>query len=71
MDSSIFEGISDVTEIIEKSNFLYFAGEDKSYDKIRMILNKVQLAFPQASLKAYEDNQEITLKKALKILSNK
>ena len=69
MDSSIFQGISDVTEIIEKSNFLYFAGEDKSYDKIRMILNKVQLAFPQASLKAYEDNQEITLKKALKICS--
>ncbi|HEY5511053.1 MAG TPA: MlaD family protein [Prolixibacteraceae bacterium] len=69
MDSPIFQGIRNVTELIEKSNFLYFAGEDKSYDKIRTLLNKVQLSFPQASLKAYEDNQEISLKKALKICS--
>jgi phospholipid/cholesterol/gamma-HCH transport system substrate-binding protein len=69
LDSSIFQGINNVTEIIEKSTFLYFAGQDKSFDKIRVILNKVQLSFPQASLKAYEDNQEISLKKALKICS--
>lgn len=69
MDSSIFQGISSVTEKIEKTNFLYFAGEDKSFEKIRTILNKVQLSFPQASLKAYEDNREISLKKALKICS--
>ncbi|MEI7422773.1 MAG: MlaD family protein [Prolixibacteraceae bacterium] len=69
MDSPIFQGISNVTENIEKSKFLYFAGQDKSYEKVRMILNKVQLSFPQASLKAYEDNHEITLTKALKICS--
>lgn len=69
MDSPIFQGISNVSENIEKSKFLYFAGQDKSYEKVRMILNKVQLSFPQASLKAYEDNKEITLTKALKICS--
>lgn len=69
LESSIFQGIGNVTEILEKSKFLYFAGEDKSYDKIRNILNKVQLSFPQASLKAYQNNEEISLKKALKICS--
>jgi hypothetical protein len=53
----------------EGSRFLYFAGTDKSYDKIRMILNNVQLSFPQASLKAFQGKEEISLKKALKICS--
>jgi phospholipid/cholesterol/gamma-HCH transport system substrate-binding protein len=69
LESSIFQGIKDLEEMQDGSNFLYFAGEDKSYDKIRMILNKVQLSFPQASLKAYENKQEISLKKAIKICS--
>jgi phospholipid/cholesterol/gamma-HCH transport system substrate-binding protein len=69
LESSVFQGLSNVKEISEKSRYLYFAGEDKSYDKVRMILNKVQLSFPQASLKAYQDNEEISLKKALKICS--
>jgi phospholipid/cholesterol/gamma-HCH transport system substrate-binding protein len=68
-ESSIFQGITDVTEEQSGSNFLYFAGKEKSYDKVRIILNKVQLSFPQASLKAYEDNEEISVKKALKICS--
>ncbi len=69
LESSIFQGINNLEEVQDGSNFLYFAGEDKSYDKIRMILNKVQLSFPQASLKAYENKQEISLKKAIKICS--
>ncbi len=69
LDSPIFQGVSKIVETVEKSKFLYFAGEDKSYNKIREILNKVQLSFPQASLKAYENNEEISLKKALKICS--
>jgi phospholipid/cholesterol/gamma-HCH transport system substrate-binding protein len=67
IESPIFQGIVNITQIEEKSNFLYFAGEDKSYEKIRIILNKVQLSFPQASLKAYFNKEEISLKKALKI----
>jgi phospholipid/cholesterol/gamma-HCH transport system substrate-binding protein len=69
LESSVFQGLSDVKEISEKSRYLYFAGEDKSYDKVRIILNKVQLSFPQASLKAYQNNEEISMKKALKICS--
>jgi phospholipid/cholesterol/gamma-HCH transport system substrate-binding protein len=69
LESPIFQGLSDIKEISEKSRYLYFAGEDKSYEKVRTILNKVQLSFPQASLKAYQDNEEISLKKALKICS--
>ena len=68
-ESSIFQGIANITEVKNGSSYLYFAGEEKSYDKIRMILNKVQLSFPQASLKAYQNNEEISLKKALKICS--
>lgn len=69
-ESPIFKGLNNVTEKIEKSKFFYFAGEDKSYDKIRMLLNRVQLSFPQASLKAYQNKDEISLKKALKICLN-
>ncbi len=69
LESSIFQEISNVTEVVDGSKYLYFAGEDKSYDKVRMILDKVQLSFPQASLKAYENKEEISLKKALKICS--
>ncbi len=69
MESPIFQGIKNIEEVVRDSKFLYFAGGDKSYDKVRMILNKVQLSFPQASLKAYEDNLEISLTKALKICS--
>ncbi len=69
LESSIFQGIKNIEELKERSKFLYFAGEDKSYDKIRIILNKVQLSFPQATLKAYQNKEEISLKKALKICS--
>lgn len=69
LESSIFQGIKNIEELKERSKFLYFAGEDKSYDKIRIILNKVQLSFPQATLKAYRNKEEISLKKALKICS--
>ncbi|MCX6221518.1 MAG: MlaD family protein [Bacteroidia bacterium] len=69
LESSIFQGIKNVKELKEGSKFLYFAGEDKSYDKVRIVLNKVQLSFPQATLKAYQNNEEISLKKALKICS--
>ena len=68
-ESSIFQWIKNIEELKERSKFLYFAGEDKSYDKIRIILNKVQLSFPQATLKAFQNKQEISLKKALKICS--
>jgi phospholipid/cholesterol/gamma-HCH transport system substrate-binding protein len=69
LESAIFQGIKDISEVVDGSKYLYFAGEDQSYDKVRMILNKVQLSFPQASLKAYENKEEISLKKALKICS--
>lgn len=69
LNSPIFQGVSNISEKIEKSKYLYFAGEDKSYDKVRIILNKVQLSFPQASLKAYQNEEEISVKKALKICS--
>ena len=68
-ESAVFKGINNLTEVQDKLDFLYFAGEDKSYDKIRTILNKVQLSFPQASLKAYQNKEEISLNKALKICS--
>lgn len=69
MNSPIFQGIKKVEEVVDGQKYLYFAGTEKSYDKVRIILNNVQLSFPQASLKAYENKEEISLKKALKICS--
>jgi phospholipid/cholesterol/gamma-HCH transport system substrate-binding protein len=69
LESSIFQGINNLKEVQEGSKYYYFAGEDKAYEKIRVVLNKVQLSFPQATLKAYENKQEISLKKAIKICS--
>ncbi len=37
--------------------------------KIRMILDKMQSAFPEASLKAFINGEKISLKKALKTIS--
>lgn len=68
-ESPMFQGIKNISEVKQGGRFSYFAGEDKSYDKIRIILNNVQLSFPQASLKAYQNKKEVSLKKALKICS--
>ncbi|MCE1200323.1 MAG: MlaD family protein [Marinilabiliales bacterium] len=69
IDSPVFQDIRNISEVKDRSGFSYFAGEDKSYEKIRIILNNVQLSFPQASLKAFQEGKEISLKKALKICS--
>jgi phospholipid/cholesterol/gamma-HCH transport system substrate-binding protein len=68
-DSPLFKGISNIEELKYNHRYDYFAGKETSYDKIIVILNKVQSAFPEASLKAFRKGKEISLKKALKTIS--
>jgi len=68
--SPLFKGIEEVSEIKSGNKFNYLTPPEQSYDKIRMILNKVQSAFPEAFLKSYKNGKEISLKNALKSLKN-
>lgn len=64
--STVFQGISNIEEIRKGNSYYYYTGQERDYEEIRVILNNVQLAFPQATLKAFRNGNEISLKKALK-----
>ncbi len=64
--SPIFKGIEEVFEIKSGSKYYYYTAQESSYDKVRMILNNVQSAFPEAFLMSYKNGKKISLKKALK-----
>ena len=70
LTSPVFKGIDQVFE--SKSGHLYYysTAEEFSYPKVRIILNKVQGAFPEALLKCYKKGKEISLRKALKMNKN-
>jgi phospholipid/cholesterol/gamma-HCH transport system substrate-binding protein len=68
-DSPLLKGISNVNEVKSGTRYYYFTGHETSYNKIREILHKTQSAFPEASLKAFRNEKEISLKKALKTIS--
>jgi phospholipid/cholesterol/gamma-HCH transport system substrate-binding protein len=67
--SPLFQEIKEVEEIKSGNKYQYYTGSENDYEKIRMILNNVQLSFPQASLKAFQKGNEISVKKALKSAS--
>ena len=67
LTSPIFKGVDEVFEIKSGKQYNYFTAEESSYDKIRMILNKVQGAFPEALLKCYKNGNEVSLKNGLKM----
>jgi len=66
--SSLFKGIDGVTEIKEGRKYVYVTPSESSYDKVRIILNNTQSAFPEAFLKSYKNGHEISLKNALKTI---
>jgi len=67
--SSLFKGLSQVEEVKTGKFFNYFTGQETSLEKVRVILHKAQSAFPEATLKAFQNGKEISLKKAVKSLS--
>ena len=67
LTSPVFKGLDEVFEKKSGKNFDYFTAKEFSYDKVRMILNKVQGAFPEAILKCYKNGKEISLKNGLKM----
>jgi phospholipid/cholesterol/gamma-HCH transport system substrate-binding protein len=69
MDSPLLMGLRDVEEQLYRNRYNYFTGHETSYDKIRLILDNVQSAFPEASLWAFRNGEKISLKKALKSIS--
>jgi len=66
LTSPIFKGLDEVFEKKSGSKYYYCTAPEPSYDKVRMVLNKIQSAFPEAFLKAYKKGKEISLKNALK-----
>ena len=70
LTSPIFKGLEEVYETKSGSNYCYSTGPENSYNKVIMILNKVQGAFPEAFLKCYKNGKEISLKKVLKTSKN-
>lgn len=65
--SPVFKGIGEVLETKSGGYFYYSTPEESSYVKVRIILNKVQDAFPEAVLKCYKNGKEISLKNGLKM----
>lgn len=66
LTSPLFKEVGEVSEIKSGNKYYYVTPLESSYEKIIMVLNKVQSAFPEAILKSYKDGKEISLKKALK-----
>jgi phospholipid/cholesterol/gamma-HCH transport system substrate-binding protein len=64
--SPMFKGIDEVSELKSGNTYYYVTPPETSYDKVIMILNKTQSAFPEAFLKSYKNGKEISLKNALK-----
>jgi phospholipid/cholesterol/gamma-HCH transport system substrate-binding protein len=67
LTSPLFKGLDEVFETKSGSNYYYFTKRETSLEKIRMILNSVQGAFPEALLKCYKNGKEISLKKGIKM----
>ncbi len=67
LTSPIFKGIEEVFETKSGDIYYYSTAQYSSYDKVRMILNKVQGAFPEAILKCFKNGKEISLKNGLKL----
>ena len=68
LTSPLFKGIEEVSEIKTGDKYYYVTAQESSYDKVILILNKVQSAFPEAFLRAYKNGKEISLKNALKTI---
>lgn len=68
LTSPLFKGIGEVHELKSGNKYLYCTAPESSYDKVIMILNKVQSAFPEAFLKSFKNGEEISLKNALKTI---
>ena len=66
LTSPLFKGIDEVSEIKSGNMYYYLSPPESSYDKVILILNKIQSAFPEAFLKSYKNGKEISLKNALK-----
>ena len=66
LTSPLFKGIDEVSEIKSGNVYYYVSPPESSYDKVILILNKIQSAFPEAFLKSYKNGKEISLKNALK-----
>ena len=70
LQSSQFKGLGNVSEVKSDNKYYYLTDPESSYNKVRIILNNAQSAFPEAILKAYKKGKEISLKNALKLMKN-
>jgi phospholipid/cholesterol/gamma-HCH transport system substrate-binding protein len=69
LSSPIFENINSVEESKRRSKYNYLTGNEKSISEARIILNRIQNAFPDATILAFKNGKKIKLEKALKATS--
>jgi phospholipid/cholesterol/gamma-HCH transport system substrate-binding protein len=69
LSSPIFENINSVEESKSRSKYNYLTGNEKSISEARIILNRIQNAFPDATILAFKNGKKIKLEKALKATS--
>ena len=70
LQSPQFKGFGKVYEVKSDNKYSYLTEPESSYNKVRMILNNSQSAFPEAILKCYKSGKEVSLKNALKLMKN-
>ncbi len=68
LTSPVFKGIEGIFEMKSGGYYYYLTAAESSFDKIRIILNKVQNAFPEALLKCYHNGKEVSLKNEQKMI---
>lgn len=66
LTTPIFKNLGEITEIKSGNRFYYYSKSETSFSEINIKLKEIQLAFPEAFLKAYRSGKEISIKNALK-----
>lgn len=61
-----FKGLMEVKRVKIKSVYKYFYGETSSFEAIQQTKNRIKKLFPDAFIVAFEGNEMIPLKKALR-----
>lgn len=61
-----FKGLTQVERVKIKSVYKYFYGETSSFEAIQQMKGRVQKSFPDAFIVAFEGNEMIPLRKALR-----
>lgn len=64
-DSSLFNGLPYIREIVVNNTYKYMVGREIEYNKILLVKDKIKTKFPDAFIVSFKDGARIPLSKAL------